>query len=121
LDSIHILDEVVVEQSRLAELRSAFFERYLPSAGARGMKLAGAWQSPAIELPGRPVTMYFLWSLDDLGAFWRMRLGAGFGDPGAEPVWEGEDKEQWWLFVDGICSSRRRSVMTDMAETGIHV
>lgn len=121
MDRIFILDELVVEQSRLAELRQAFLDRYVPSARARGMTLDGAWQTPPIAIPGRRVTLYFLWSVENLGGFWTMRLGGGFSNPDAEPAWEGEDKEQWWLHVDGIAVSRRRQIMTGVEGTVTHV
>jgi hypothetical protein len=113
---IYIFDEIVVAHTHLAQLRSAYLEQYAPAARARGMTLEGAWRSPPIDLPDRASTLHFLWSVPNVGAWWRMRAGArATGDLDA-PAENPEDKARWWKFVDSIAERRKRTMMTDAGE-----
>jgi hypothetical protein len=113
---IFVFDEIVVPHTQLERLRRAYLDEYAPGARARGMTLEGAWRSPPIDLPDRASTLHFLWSVPNVGAWWRMRAGArATGDLNAPPE-SHEDKARWWSFVDSIAVSRKRTIMTDAGE-----
>jgi hypothetical protein len=114
-DKIYILDEIGVDHGNSVLLRDAYLQRYVPAAKARGMRLEGAWRTPPIELPDRLTTLHFLWSVPDVGGWWRMRLGAARVNLDPDAGIEGsEDKLSWWSFVDSIASSRKRSFMVEL-------
>jgi hypothetical protein len=114
-DKIYILDEICAQSANSARLREAYMREYVPAAQSRGMQLEGAWRTPPIELPDRISTLHFLWSVPDVGGWWRMRLGAGRADASADVGIEGDhDKLGWWRFVDSIATSRKRSFMVEL-------
>jgi hypothetical protein len=113
-DKIYILDEIVVPQADCAVLSAAYIERYAPSARARGMTLEGRWRTPPIELAGREMTLFYLWSVAGPGEWWGMRLGQARANPDLDVAIEGdEEKTRWWRWVDGIATSRKRSFLVD--------
>jgi hypothetical protein len=112
---IYILDEIVAGPAACAALRDGYFERYAPGAKARGMHFEGGWRTPALELPDRPATLYFLWSVAGVGDWWAMRLGAARANPELDVAIEGTDeKAEWWAWVDSQAESRKRSFMVDL-------
>jgi hypothetical protein len=116
-DKIYVCDEIVVGQGEIVRLRAAYFERYAPSARARGMTLEGAWVSPPVELPGRAMTLHFLWSVPNVGAWWAMRLGSARAGSDLDVPIDGDaEKQCWWQFVDTIAHSRKRTFMREIAE-----
>lgn len=100
---IRLLDELVVDPARLAELRELLATAYVPGAQARGMQLAAQWLSPPVALPDAPNTLWLLWQLPDLGAWWAMRAQAAM-DPSVTALWQQ---------VDALCQSRRRHVLAE--------
>jgi len=113
---IFIFDEIIVLHAHLARLRSAYLEQYAPVARARGMTLEGAWRSPPIDLPDRASTLHFLWSVPNVGAWWKMRAGARAAGDVDAPAESHEDKARWWSFVDSIAIGRKRTFMTDASD-----
>ncbi|SEO49436.1 hypothetical protein [Trujillonella endophytica] len=104
-----VLDEITVKPGLAAEFRLAHRNRYLPGALGRGMKLEGAWQNPPErDLPELPTTLYYLWSLEDVDAWWRMRLSRT-ADGGDERF----VKHAFWQEADRLTMSRRRTVLSD--------
>ena len=118
-DKVYIFDEITVAEADCARLRKAYLEDYAPSARARGMTLEGAWRSPPVVLADRAMTLHFLWSVPDVGAWWAMRLGAARADPTQDvPIARSDDKLRWWQWVDAIAISRKRSFMRDLEGAG---
>ncbi len=114
---IFVLDEIVVREADSGKLRKAYFEQYAPSARARGMSLEAAWRSPAVEIPGNTSTLRFIWSVPDVGGWWRMRLGAARANPDNDVQIEDDvAKLQWWKYVDTIAITRKRIFMLDCDE-----
>lgn len=102
---ILILDEIVVKPGRAADYRRAYQASYVPGAERRGMKLEQAWRSP----PGQdfdelPTTLYWLWSVESLEAWWAMRLAERF------------EKLAWWQAAEPMTLSRKRSLLTDQPQ-----
>lgn len=100
---IGILDQIEVQADRLAALQQLIDASYAPGAFARGMTLAARWISPPVAVPGTPNTLWVLWQVPDIGAWWNMRSRAGF-DP-ALPA--------YWAEVDRLCSRRDRHYLVD--------
>jgi hypothetical protein len=114
-DEIYIFDEIVVETSQSEQLAARYMSDYAPDARARGMVLKAAWRSPPVEIPGRSVTLHFLWSVAGVGAWWQMRLGASRANPDLDVAVEGDDaKLVWWRLVDSIALSRSRTFMVNI-------
>jgi hypothetical protein len=109
---IFILDEIVVRPGLLSTYREAYRERYRPAAERRGMRLEGAWQSPAgQDYDDRPVTLYYLWSVADVQAWWTMRLSRT--EDGQDERFE---KHSWWQESDRMTLSRTRKTLTAQPE-----
>lgn len=100
---IGILDQIEVQADRLSALRQLIETSYKPGAIARGMTQAATWISPPVAVPGTPNTLWVLWQVPDIGAWWGMRQRAGF-DP-ALPA--------YWAEVDKLCSRRDRHYLVD--------
>jgi hypothetical protein len=114
-DEIYIFDEIVVDTAQSESLAARYMQDYAPDARSRGMTLRAAWRSPAVEIPGRSVTLRFLWSVAGVGAWWQMRLGASRANPDLNVAVEGDDaKLGWWRWVDSIATSRKRTFMVDV-------
>jgi hypothetical protein len=112
LERIFILDEIVVRPGQAAAYRSAYRASYVPGAERRGMRLEGAWQSP----PGRdyeelPSTLYFLWSVQGVSGWWRMRMSRK--EDGSDERFE---KLKWWQASDRMTIRRKRSLLTALPE-----
>ena len=114
-DEIYIFDQIVVETSKSDQLCARYMRDYAPDARSRGMTLQAAWRSPPVEIPGRSVTLHFLWSVVGVSAWWQMRLGASRADPNLDVAVEGDDgKLAWWRLVDSIALSRNRTFMVNV-------
>lgn len=113
-DRVFILDEVVVKPGRAQAYVEAYRRDYAPGAERRGMRLESAWRNPPVmDFPTSPTTLYFLWSVADLNAWWSMRLSrtpAG-GD-------ERFEKLAFWNAVEPMTLSRKRNLLTALAEAG---
>lgn len=100
--AIRILDEVVVRPGLAAAYRDAYHATYVPLARARGMTLLSSSRTPA-DIAGEPVTLLFLWSVPDAGAWWQAR------------VRDTEAKARWWAAAADMTISRRRLTLSDFA------
>jgi hypothetical protein len=110
--SIFILDEIVVKPGLAAKYREAYRTGYAPGAKARGMRLEGAWQHPpAQDYDELPVTLYYLWSVEDVAAWWAMRMSRN--PDGSDQRFE---KHAWWRTSDRMTLSRKRSVLSRQPE-----
>ena len=102
---IHVLDEIVLRPERISEVLTLLEERYLPSAGGRGLTLQQRWLSPPVSVPGVTSTLWLLWQLPDAATYYRMR-----GTIGMQAI-------EFWAAVGELCESRRRHVMTAADQT----
>jgi len=98
---IRLLDEIEVEAAQLPALRRLLADHYRPGAATRGMRLEAEWVSPPLALQDASNTLWLLWQLADLGAWWSMRAQAAV-DPAVAALWQQ---------VDGLCRTRRRHTL----------
>ena len=82
---IAVLDEIQVRAGCAARYESAYRERYMPLARARGMTLEQALMAPPLPMADSAQTLLYIWSLPDPAAWWRMRYGAY--DPQVRQFW----------------------------------
>lgn len=109
---IFILDEIVVKPGQLAAYREAYRTHYRPAAERRGMTLENAWQSPAgRDYDTLPVTLYYVWSVADVDAWWAMRFSRT-----PEGLDERFEKHGWWQWSDAMTLSRNRRTLTQQPE-----
>lgn len=109
---IFILDEIEVRPGVLADYRQRYRQRYRPAAERRGMTLENSWQSPGgRDYADRPVTLYYLWSVPDVAAWWAMRFSRT-----ADGQDERFDKLAWWRWSDRLTLRRKRSILTEQPQ-----
>jgi hypothetical protein len=112
VDRIFILDEITVKPGHAAAYRQAYRTAYVPAAERRGMRLEGAWQNPpGLDYDELPATLYFLWSVEGVSGWWKMRLSRK--PDGSDERFE---KLRWWQESDRMTLSRKRSLLSRMAE-----
>jgi hypothetical protein len=118
MSKIYILDEIVVRQVDRVTISSAYMSRYVPSARARGMTLEGCWRTPAVEIAGREITLFYMWSVPGVGEWWGQRLGQARANPELDVAIEGdEEKTRWWRWVDKVVVGRKRRFLIDQPES----
>jgi hypothetical protein len=100
---ILIMDEVEVHAGSAGAFHDAYLQRYAPGAKKRGMTLESSWRTPVADIPERPATLYFIWSVPDSQAWWAMRVGTD------------DEKKTWWHSVEDLILRRRRLFLTDLA------
>ncbi|MFC4595746.1 hypothetical protein [Sphingobium tyrosinilyticum] len=111
---ILILDEIVVKPGLAAQYRDAYRTRYMPGAERRGMRLDGAWQNPpAQDFDELETTLYYLWSVEDVGAWWTMRRSRL-----PDGLDERYEKHAWWQESDRMTVRRSRKFLTAQPEAG---
>lgn len=111
---ILILDEITVKPGLAGQYRDAYRSRYMPAARRRGMTLEGAWQNPpAQDYDELPVTLYYMWSVESVAAFWAMRMSKT--ETGLDERFE---KHAWWQESDRMTLSRSRKFLTDQQTEG---
>lgn len=109
---VYVLDEILVKPGMAGAYRQAYRKRYMPGARRRGMRLDGAWRHPPVEeYEGVPVTLYYLWSLESVEAWWAMRRSKT--PDGADERYE---KLAWWQDSDDMTLSRSRKFLSALAE-----
>ncbi|MFC7516787.1 hypothetical protein ACFQUU_17405 [Herbaspirillum sp. GCM10030257] len=96
---IHVLDEIVLDAAHVPAVLTLLHERYLPGCAARGMTPLNRWVSPPVAVNGEPNTLWLLWQLPSVLAYYGMRNNASTDLPG------------FWSAVDGLCRQRRRHVL----------
>jgi hypothetical protein len=104
---IGILDQFKVQPARLSALQTLIDKRYLPGALARGMTQKSQWISPPVALIDATNTVWVLWEVPDVGAWWNMRFQSG-ADPSVA---------EFWLAVDLLCEKRDRHYLIDGRST----
>lgn len=96
---IHVLDEIVVDARHLPAVLALLQERHPPGSAARGLTLLNRWVSPPVAVPDEPNTLWLLWQLPGVLAYYGMRGATG------------PDVIEFWSAVDGLCLTRRRHVL----------
>jgi ABC-type uncharacterized transport system permease subunit len=96
---IHILDEIPLAAARLAPVLEALERLYLPACAARGLTLEQRWVSPPVVVPGQMNTIWLLWQVADVWAYYAMRSAAG------------DEVRAFWDLVEADCDGRRRHVL----------
>lgn len=104
---IYVLDELVARPGMADACRRAYLERYAPGARQRGMRLELVRMTPPLALSAASSTLQFLWSVENVQAWWAMRAAAG-ADPAVHA---------WWAQVHSLTVSRRRCMLTDLPHT----
>jgi hypothetical protein len=97
---IHVLDEIVLDADRLPAVLALLDERYLPGCAPRGLTLLNRWVSPPVAVADAPNTLWLLWQVPGVYAYYSMRSLAG------------ADVLGFWSAVDALCRLRRRHVMS---------
>ncbi|OAJ57393.1 hypothetical protein A6V36_31740 [Paraburkholderia ginsengiterrae] len=98
---IHVLDEILVNAEHLPAVLTLLQERNLGDSSARGLALLNRWVSPPVAIPGESNTLWLLWQLPDVFAYYGMRAAAGL------------EVIEFWSAVDQLAHRRRRHVLTD--------
>lgn len=110
MSRIYILDEIIVKPGRAAEYREAYEYNYMPGARGRGMQLEQSWRNPPVQdIDELPTTFYFLWSVEGVEGWWRMRMSRN--EDGSDQRFE---KHRWWLQSDQMTLERKRTFLSDM-------
>ena len=106
---IHVLDVLTVVPGRMEEVRRRVRDDYVPVVAALDMRLVHEWIHPAVELIERPTELLYLWELDDVRRYWRMRSVAA-QDPRVVAHWDG---------IAPMLVSRDRKLMCDPADVRV--
>ena len=106
---IHVLDVLTVTLGRVNEVRRVMRDDYVPVVAALDMRLVHEWLNPAVELVDQPTELLYLWELDDVPAFWRMRTVAA-RDPRVTAFWDG---------IAPMLTARDRKLMCDPADAAV--
>jgi len=106
---IHVLDVLTVAPGGVEEVRRMMRDEYVPVVAALDMRLVHEWLNPAVELVDRPTELVYLWELDDVPGFWRMRTVAA-RDPRVTAFWES---------IAPLLMSRDRKLMCDPADATV--
>lgn len=96
---IHILDEIPLAPARVAPVLEALERFYLPACAARGLTLVQRWVSPPVAVPGQANTLWLLWQVPDVWAYYAMRSSAG------------AEVRAFWDLVESQGDGRRRHVL----------
>ncbi|WP_044871244.1 hypothetical protein [Pseudomonas sp. LFM046] len=96
---IHLLDELTLDASDVKHVLRLLDEELLPGRAEPFPHLLNRWVSPPVVVPGVPTTLWLLWQLPDVPAYYRMR-----GNPGSTP--------EVWPKLDRLCRERRRHILT---------
>lgn len=97
---IHVLDEIVVDAKHVPAVLALLQARYLHGSAARGLTLLNRWVSPPVAIPDEPNTLWLLWQLPGVLAYYGMRAAAG------------PEVIEFWSAVDQLAHRRRRHVLT---------
>jgi hypothetical protein len=100
---IGILDQIEIQSANVPALLKLIEEQYLPGALGRGMTRRNSWISPPAALTNAPNTMWVMWEVPDVAAWWNMRFQSG-ADPSVG---------RYWAEVDRLCTERQRHYLID--------
>ncbi|MFV8817884.1 hypothetical protein [Haliea sp. E17] len=111
---VYILDEITVKPGVCQQYQALYRDEYMPEARRRGMRLEGAWQHPPVEeFAGHATTLYYLWSVEDVPAWWAMRLSRS-----PDGTDERLAKLAWWQKNDALTERRERKFLSALPEAG---
>jgi len=102
---IHVLDQLSVRPGHLATVRARIVDDYRPVVADLGVRLAGFWTAPPVELLDDPTDLVALWELDDVGTYWKFKQAAA-RDPRVLAFWDG---------IGPMLAGRRRRIMAPVA------
>jgi hypothetical protein len=97
---IHVLDEIVVNAEHVPAVLTLLQEHHLSNRSARGLTLLNRWVSPPVAIPDERNTLWLLWQLPGVLAYYGMRAAAGL------------EVIEFWSAVDQLAHRRRRHVLT---------
>lgn len=97
---VQLLDQIVIDPARLPDLL-VLLEQWLPECGARGMTMQQRWVSPPVAVPGQPNTLWLLWQVPSLWAYYGLHTSGG------------ERTVAFWSAVDALALSRQRHLLGD--------
>ena len=100
--TVFVLDQIQLRPGKLGEFREKLAREYVPAASSRGLQLVDSWLTPPLELKDDGNDLVLLWSLENVGAFWKMRALQSADPEGAS----------WWAGTDAWVASRSRKFMT---------
>lgn len=107
-DTIHLIDEIELRPDVMDEFLEAFRARYLPGAKHRGMELVHTWITPPELPPEKGETVLFVWALEGIPGFWRMRSQSS-----------APEIADWWRECERYCVRRtRRFAVTPESRAG---
>jgi hypothetical protein len=106
---IHVLDTLAVRPGLLGEVQHQVQDAYQPMVGDLDMNLVHTWMAPAVNLVDRPTDLLFLWELEDVPAYWRMRLAAA------------RDSRivAFWQALEPLLAGRERRLMCDPDDASV--
>jgi hypothetical protein len=87
---IHVLDEIVVNAEHVPAVLTLLQEHHL----------SNRWVSPPVAIPDERNTLWLLWQLPGVLAYYGMRAAAGL------------EVIEFWSAVDQLAHRRRRHVLT---------
>jgi len=98
---IHVLDEILLSAEHVPTVLTLLQKRDLSDSPARGITLLNRWVSPPVAIPGEPNTLWLLWQLPNVFAYYGMRAATGL------------EVIEFWSAVDQLAQRRRRHVLTN--------
>lgn len=98
---IHILDQLSVLPGHFKEVWRRVDEDYRPVVTDLGLRLAGCWMAPPVELLDDPTDLMILWEVDGVDEYWAVKRAAG-RDPRVLAFWDS---------VGPLLADRERRIM----------
>lgn len=96
-EPVYLIDEIELRPDVTDEFLAAFRADYLPGAVDRGMQLLHTWVTPPERPAEMGATVLFVWVLEGVPGFWRMR------SQNAAP-----EVAAWWRKCESYCVRRTR-------------
>lgn len=112
-EKVFVLDEIVVLPGGAATYREAYLNGYAPRARERGMTLEHVRITPPFEWNEGSNTLHFLWSVENIDAWWAMRIGGVDGRPLDT---SGLINADWWVETEHLIVTRRRNIFVEFVE-----
>lgn len=103
-ETIFVVDCIIPQPGRGAEVLGYYLDRYAPVAQQRGLALQHKWVSPPVWLEGEQAnTLYFVWSVSGTAAYWAAE---------AQARWDPTTPD-FWSDLDPMIQSRTRQVLAE--------
>jgi hypothetical protein len=103
---IYMLDQVTPKPGRAQAFLKAYMDEYAPRVVERGLKLEHTWVTPPTWLENQSNTLFFIWSVKGLPAWWEMQFKAR---------WD-QFLPDWWRDQAPNIEERRRCHLTDVTD-----